>query len=311
MGSTNERNFDWFNDAHWSASAHNIAQYAKTARVGKLKGILFDGEYYDGATFDYRAQHQRWNSGKSFLEYQAQVRARGASFMRAIQSECPDCTLFTMSLLSGVKGMFFDRPSRALVQERLEPDAYGLWPAFVNGLLDAAQPKTTIVDGNEPAYYYYRDFMYTNTAPLLKDDALVMVEPLNAGRYADNVQIGHAIYLDLVLDLFDPASPACPGWCGERMPHFLTADDCLRLLEHNVYHALRTADEYVWVYGEQMSWWSDRVAWWGGSIPAGTETTLRAARAKIAAGAALGFELDSRVDAALKACRVKTGRDCG
>jgi hypothetical protein len=311
MGATNQQNFNWFDDAHWNATEQNIRNYAKTAQTGKLKGILFDGEYYAGETWNYPVQRDRWRNNKTFDEYQAQVRKRGAALMRAVQAECPGCTLFTTSLLSNLKDAFADHPDPATLRQRLEPDGYGLWAAFVNGLLDAVPDGVQIIDGDEPAYYYYRASFYDGTTDLLKKDALAVVDQANQAKYAAQVKIGHAVYVDLVLDLFNPQSPDCAAWCGVRMPHFLSAADRLKLLEHNLYHALRTSEGYVWVYAEETNWWKDQTFWWGQNVPPGAEDAIRRARTKIDAGQPLGFDIDPAVDEALKKCQAATGKDCG
>ena len=53
-----------------------------------------------------------------------------------------------------------------------------------------------------------------------------------------------------------------------------------------MYHALATADEYVWVYSEQPNWWTNE------NIPAGFTEALGAAKAKHAAGQPLGFAIE-------------------
>ena len=81
---------------------------------------------------------------------------------------------------------------------------------------------------------------------------------------------------------------------------YLGAERRLLWLEHNVYWALRTADEYVWFY-------SERANWWNGSIPEGAEAAIRSAREKQQAMRPLGFEIEEMVRQA--EARLKRARD--
>jgi hypothetical protein len=85
-----------------------------------------------------------------------------------------------------------------------------------------------------------------------------------------------------------------PG-AGKGPPAYLTGPERLRLFESNAYHALATVDEYVWCYGERLSWWEDG---YPVPTPKGALDALRSARAKYAQGRPLGFDLTERVAAA-------------
>jgi len=63
-------------------------------------------------------------------------------------------------------------------------------------------------------------------------------------------------------------------------------EERLRLVEHNVYHALRTTDEYVWFYSEHMNWWKTP-----SNIPAGLEDTIRRARAAHGSGQMPAYDM--------------------
>jgi hypothetical protein len=78
-------------------------------------------------------------------------------------------------------------------------------------------------------------------------------------------------------------------------PKFLSPEDRLRQLEHNVYYALATSDEYAWCYGERIGWWEkgQPVA-----LPEGAVSAIRSARVKHDRREPLGFEMTARVAAA-------------
>jgi hypothetical protein len=78
-------------------------------------------------------------------------------------------------------------------------------------------------------------------------------------------------------------------------------------LEHNVYYALTTSDEYVWCYSERMNWWTsassvepltpekvekDRI------LPPGVEEALISARQKYEHGKPLGYNIKDMIEAA-------------
>jgi hypothetical protein len=301
MWSGLDEGWDWFNDTDWAAADRNIHNFAKTAKVGRLRGILFDSEPYNGNPWEYSKQFQ--HQTKTFSEYQQQVRKRGAQFMTAIQSEQPDTQVLTLGLLSWMKHLTKMEPSKR--QQELIKHNYGLWPSFVNGMLDVAQSSTKIVDGNEWSYYFSQVGDFDKSHNLIFKDSRVFVDRVNNRKYTNNVKLGQSVYLDLLLNLFSAdAKDTLRDLYGKTMPHFLSQKDRLLLLEHNVYHALRTTDRYAWVYGERLDWWQNKV-------PNNAEVTaaIRRAKTKIAKGQPLGFNIDSAVKKAVQNCK-GTYKDC-
>ncbi|OUL27381.1 hypothetical protein BV378_11305 [Nostoc sp. RF31YmG] len=303
MWSTMEDRWDCFNDNDWAAAEKNIRNFAKTVISGRFRGIALDPESY-GETYEthgnspwnYKTQPQHYN--KTFKEYQQQVRKRGAQFMKVLQETQPSKEVLTLGLLSWMKSLLVETTDRSKLQLQLVNHDYGLWPAFINGMLDAAQPGSVMIDGNEGAYYFYRAAWFEDIHNFIRKDARAFVESTNYKKYDNQVKLGQAVYVDLVLNLFQkPANNVNDGWYGMRMPHFLSPDNRLRLLEHNTYHSLRTADQYVWIYSEDMDWWQNR-------IPKGAEDAIRRAKAKTQKGEILGFNIDPDTENALKKCRL-------
>lgn len=295
MWSTMEKGWDWFSDTDWTTAESNIRNFAKTAKVAGFKGIALDPETYGESPWYYKDQLQ--HDSKTFEEYQQQVRKRGAQFMRILQTTQPHMEVFTLGLLSWMKGLLAETTDPIKLQSRLVNDDYGLWPAFVNGMLDAVQSDSDIIDGHEQAYYLYRAAWFDRIREIIRKDARVLVDKVNQAKYDRHVKIGQAVYVDLVLDLFEkPTNSTNNNWYGVRMPHFLSPNQRLKLLEHNTYHGLRTADQYVWIRSENMDWWQNR-------IPKGAEDAIRRAKAKIQKGESLQFNIDSAIDKALNKCR--------
>jgi hypothetical protein len=293
MWSGMDAGWDWFDDRDWAAAEKNIYNFAKTAKAGRFKGIAFDSEPYTNSPWKYYQQPQQ--SQKTFAQYQQQVRQRGAQFMRAVQSAQPGTQVLAFGLLSWLKDLWATPIDATKLQQQLARHDYGLWPAFVNGMLDAAQPSTTIVEGHEWAYYFYKTAWFDATREAIFNRApRLFIAPKDRRKYDRQVKLGQSVYLDLVLDAL-PGGVKDPR-TGKTTQHFLSPADRFRLLEHNVYHSLRTSDRYTWLYSESADWWQNQ-------IPPGAAATIRRAQAKIRRGQPLGFDLDAAVDKAVKQCQ--------
>ena len=245
----NPGNVDWFDDAGWASIVEHFRIAAWVAREGGMKGILFDAEPYvqPYRQFAYRTQPQR--AQHSFHKYYARARQRGQEVMRAMASEYPDITIFTYFMNSYVVDWDpWGGPSAAgLADPRhaLAAHSYGLYPAFIDGWLDAAPATVTFIDGNERAYGYTEASQFWKAAMEIKGPAQEVVSPENRAKYRAQVQVSSGIYLDAHL------GPQHRYWLGGR------PEDRAAMLERNVAAALQAADEYVWVYGEQGRWWPD------------------------------------------------------
>ena len=126
----------------------------------------------------------------------------------------------------------------------LEKSTYGLFPAFIDGWLDAAPPGVTLVDGCESAYRYNSDRAYLEAAVFIKGDAQKLLSPANRPRYRAQVQVSYGVYLDAY---WNPKSSPwyIDGLGGQRVGR----------LRSNLAAAMRCSDEYVWIYGEKFRWW--------------------------------------------------------
>ncbi len=256
---------DWFSDADWEIVTHNLRLCAVAASEGGLRGLCLDPEPYGADPWHYPGQPHAGE--KSWDEYQQQVRTRGAQFMDTIEAEMEKPVLMTLFLLSYFRELLTE-PDAAEQQRQLSEHYYGLIPAFVNGLLDAVDPETVITDGNEPSYYYFDKLGYMQAYHLMKQSALSLVAPENQARYRAQVQASQALYVDHVFNL--------------RMEKFasalLSAEQRAELFEHNTYWALRTSDQYAWIYGEGIRWWMDD------DLPPGIEQAIANGKRTLASG---------------------------
>jgi hypothetical protein len=134
-----------------------------------------------------------------------------------------------------------------LPQNILASAGYGLLPAFIDGMLDAAPPAMVLVDGCEDGYYLDSAEEYLRTAHELRSwngAAIRLVSPANRPKYRQQVQAGFGFYLDMFLN--------------NATNHYYRGPingSRLARLERNLAFACDAADEYVWVYGEQCRWW--------------------------------------------------------
>jgi hypothetical protein len=126
----------------------------------------------------------------------------------------------------------------------LHEHAYGLYPPFIDGWLDAAPPTITMVDGCEMSYLFNSPGQFLRAGQLVRGDCQELVSPENRAKYRAQVQVSFGIYLDAY---WNPADSPwyIDGLGGSRVAR----------LGANVASALYVADEYVWIYGERFRWW--------------------------------------------------------
>jgi hypothetical protein len=276
MDSRLEPGWSWFSDSDWAAVETNARHFARMAKAGGFRGVLFDTEPYGQNPWAFS---KALYPNKTFAQVGATLRSRGASFMRALQSEMPDVRVLTLYFVASIRDEF--------EAGELEQSGNALLLPFADGMLDAIGPNAQIIDGNETTYYNTTAQEFDDKAKYIRDAAKILSSE-NRAKYAGQVKVANAAYVDGVLDLFK--SPRFFGY-------YMNADaDRLRLFEHNVYHGLRTSDEFVWVYSESVDWWNSRQK--GVVIPVGLEQALNRANANIKAGKPLGFDITSIINAA-------------
>jgi hypothetical protein len=121
---------DWFNDADWDAAISNIANIAWLAKESGFRGICFDSESYNDKQYRWKPE-----AGHSFEASYAMARRRGAQMMRAVVREYPDITFWSLWIFAQNRQNVADGTRAGLPSAQ-----YGLWPAFLNGWLDALPP---------------------------------------------------------------------------------------------------------------------------------------------------------------------------
>ncbi|BDU75916.1 Ig domain-containing protein [Mesoterricola sediminis] len=275
--------FDPFSDAHWTTALANVTAFAQQAKAGGLAGVAFDPEAYpnQGQTsfFDYRAYDA---SAHTFQACQANARRRGQQFMTAIQTAYPGCDLFCFGSLSLLR----NGTLQFWASSAFPTHPYGLMPDFLNGILDVAAGGMTVTDGFEATYNFYRSTWYANLRNLVLTTGPSLLDAAVRDRYAAQVRLGMAIYLDATFDQNNSAAD---------LAHWLAASDRPRFLDYQAFWCLTDTSRVVWVYAESTDWVNRS------GIPDGAEAALLDARAKVANGQPLGMNLDPVLQAAAAA----------
>jgi hypothetical protein len=278
---------DWFDD--FAPVFHNARLWADIARETRMKGWLFDAEDYSGRLFTY--SKQKHAGSRSFAVYADQARARGRGLIAAVQEAYPDITI-----LFALAHSYVNRTRNA--RARLHEIDYGLLPAFISGMIEGAGPRVKLIDGQEQAYGYLTAADYAAGRRAVTEGALALVPDELRGAYRRTMQVGAAVWANYQLAVPVTTSEYWP-------PHYMKPAERLRLFEQNVYHALQTADEYAWLYSEQMSWWEEGFP---RATPPGALDAIRSARAKLASGGAVTNDLDVAVAGAVARMKAATKR---
>lgn len=281
---------DWFRDVNWAKAEEHLRWCARVAKAAGCRGVFWDPEPYNGFNLWHHPSLPGCNE-RPFTASYRQVRKRGAQFIRALQQEFPGLTIISLRQLSDFQdGSPFSAhllPVRdpAHAEKSLEGAFWGLHGAFTNGILDAIAPGVTFVDGNEDAYFYTAALDFYRSYHTLKRDALALVAPENRAKYAAQFQMGHAVSVDYTSGRWGDAIGSFPDYLRKRA-RALTSEQQAQWFEHNVFHALQSADEYVWVYVEDLNWWEGR------NIPLGFAEALVSAKRKHQIGEPLGLDVE-------------------
>jgi hypothetical protein len=226
---------DWFDDH--GAVVNNARLAAGVARAGNCAGILLDTEQYQGKLFDF---HKQRDAGRrTWSEYAAQARQRGREIMLAFQEGFPDLTVlltFGHSLVwkqsDGGKRPMADCPD-------------GLLVPFLDGMLEASEGKTRLVDGHELSYGYRDVIAFSRAYDAIKRDAAKLGSDRSA--YYRLMSAGFGLWLD-----YDWPKK---GWNTSEVEKNHFSPD---RFETSLRAAIEQSDEYVWIYTEKPRWWSAR-----------------------------------------------------
>ncbi len=209
---------DWLEPG--DAIVANARAAGRIVGEARLAGILLDVEQYAKPIFDYQARPR--HAEVAFERYADAARSRGRSFARALAEGAPDAEIL---LTYGYPLASRDRIGRA----------FGLLPAFIDGLIEGGRPGIVVTDGYELSYpFRTREAFARGRAEVLRE--------------SDGATgVGFGIWIDWNSGTlgFDAAAP-------ER--NWFTPDQ----LAASIGHALTWTDRWVWIYSERLDWWTGR-----------------------------------------------------
>ncbi len=207
---------NWFNDARWRVITGNFRVVARIAATGGIKGLILDPEHYNYTLFRYADQRQQVD--RPFADYAMVARQRGREVMTAIAAYLPKAVLLSL--------FAYTLPLAELEStKRLEDTAYGLLPAFYDGLLEAMPVGASLSDGYETAYGFKEGQQFLGAYRRIRDEAIKL--SALPDRYRAQVKAGFGLWLDH----------------GGKLGHFTPAE-----FRQAVATALRVSDRYVWIY---------------------------------------------------------------
>lgn len=281
---------DWFSDADWEKVLAHTKFTARAVKAARCKGIMFDAEAYGGDRGLWYYDEKKTATGRSYAEYAQQVRKRGRQFMQALMSEKPDIrvlSLFNYSRMYTFSTIASDPlfkvqpealPDPVTRAQFMDTEGYALLAPFTDGMIEVATGQVQVIDGNEFAYYYRTPMEFYKSAQAMRYDNKVFASVEARKKFSQYSGTSQALYVDWVYNLR-------PDLFTDIVTLGLSPEDRQRWFEQNAYYALKTTDEYVWVYSENMNWWRNE------NIPAGLETALISAKTKVAQNKELGFEV--------------------
>ena len=225
---------DWFDDKWWDNIAHNARLMAEVAKKGGCEGIMFDPENYGCKFWDYSAlATEDMYEGKSYEQVCQKVRQRGREFIAAINAGYPGVRIFIlhaweMLLLQGVS-------------ESYAGHSYGLLRNFFDGMLEASDDETILIDGIESGYFTEDPGDFINAVRRVKryGPKIAQVPEL----FRKKVRTGFGIWLDCDR-AWDPENIKENYWSPEDYEKIITS-------------AANASDGFVWLYLERPTWWLD------------------------------------------------------
>jgi hypothetical protein len=270
-----DRPLDLFDDEAWATLTANLVTAARIAWETDLAGLLLDPEAYSDAdpgtdrprynAFDYG---RRARAEESFAAYQQQAFRRGFAAVQAMGGANPEITLL----------LAFAYSWPCLLEDGdVSGRAYGLLPAFVDGMLAARPGRMQIVDGFETTYGARRCDEFVAARRALRGRCAAL--SLAPDRLAD-LKVAFGLWMDFrstgPCARFAAAGEPCPWY--DPVLHPESRQDLLdpARLREGVAAALTLTDGYVWIYAEQARWWATdaRTA----NLPAPYAEAVRAGR---------------------------------
>jgi hypothetical protein len=221
---------DWF-DPKWSNICYNASLFARVAKQGGCKGLMFDAEMYNQQIWSYFTGTGK-RPNHTLEECRQMARQRGREMMTAINKEFPDVTILT---LFGPAQLYLETGGNEKLFE-IAPNV--LLSAFYDGMCEAATPETVIVDGFETSYSYRDREEFAKARKIMLEETPKI--SMNPEAFKKHVRAGFGLW---------------PTWQDESRKLLFNRDDYSRNyhtpagFRAAANYALRSSDKYVWVFG--------------------------------------------------------------
>gem|GEM_PF-4484929 len=228
---------NWYDDDWWGNVLHNTDLLAEFAAATNCEGIMFDPEEYGCKIWSaVDLLNEPVYQGRDYDQLAAKVRERGRSFIQTINRRFPAPQIFVLHAWEDVLRRVADN------FERLRTDGGRmLTMAFLDGMLEASDPDTVIMDGIENGYY-----VETAADFAVKADRVRRYGPLLSAvpdAFRRKVRTATGIWLDRWRS-WDPVDPEKNGWTPQG-------------LEDVLVNALSANDGFIWLYLERPTFWLD------------------------------------------------------
>lgn len=229
----------WLDDKEWLIISKNLTKISKALSICKAKGIALDPEYYfKDTTLNPWVYRSSYYNNLSYQQVGNFVRQRGKQFIEALQSYSPDVKILCFWLLGLVYAQNQTYP--------IAQTGMALYPFFVEGMLEAKNNSSEIIDGNESSYWYQTPANFLEAGSFIREKENQLLSKSAEAGY-ENISIAKAVYLD---GLYAKAPQFEKGFDKQTKEKWLW---------NNLYLAYKTTDKYVWFYNENTNWWKSQV----------------------------------------------------
>ena len=252
----NPGDVSFLDDQGWEAIVEHWRIAARMTKAGGLRGLWFDPEAYSLPHSQFQAAtFLRKDKSVSFDALADAARRRGSEVMRAIQTEHPRievASCFWMSFLLRDRLMMGPTPlddqgNRKIdFQWRLAGHQYGLLPAFMTGMLEAADDSIVFYDGCEDAYWFESESAFTVHADQVRRRGRMLIDEDVRPKYDAKIRLAFPVFVDL---------------SGKNLiPRWTLSPDCEdrgKVFQEQLRRAAEASDEMVWLYSERGTWWPE------------------------------------------------------
>jgi hypothetical protein len=222
------RGIDWF--TNFDDAIHNMRLVGRFIRDSRIRGIYLDLEPYQFDIWKYAAQRKRGT--KSLQEYDTHVFEEGGKLIQALQQGVGrPFVLF----LPFTYELTVPRGSHEASHHR-----YGLLRAFLDGVIQQANPQVSIISGYTWSYGAKTQNDFTRGFY----DTKVLNEQASAfpTQYRERTLAGFGLWLDFFWKR--------NGWNTSRFKQNYFSPTEFRTA---VTYALQRSDKYVWIYEQKVN----------------------------------------------------------